>query len=161
MEPSGVTPVGQAVQGKHITNVTATATTEEAITESMTSAQKRKAEVEIQGRKSDNKKVRSTYTPKTQAKRPLRRSAAPGTPGTQSVDCQRSNMPAVNDDSAPVRMVEIRNCFEELGRNLASTLTKDFTKTITVVSNQVNTNTKNIEDIRSTIRQIKHEAHDN
>ena len=50
------------------------------------------------------------------------------------------------------------DCFEELGRNLSATLTKDFTKAITVVGDQVNTNTKNIESIRSAIRRIEEES---
>ena len=54
-----------------------------------------------------------------------------------------------------VKMNDIKDCFDKLGKNLSlsltETLTRDFTKAISVVGEQVKTNTSNIEEILSLI----------
>ena len=91
-------------KGRPVDDQVAQKVTAGAVIVSTTPAGKRKAEVEVQRKKTESKKVRTTYTPRTQAKRCLRKSAAP----TTSSEATRSTMQAMNKESAPIRMDDIR-----------------------------------------------------
>ena len=118
--------------------------------EEVTPARKRKAEVESDtGRKSDNKKLKPTYTPRTPASR----------------QCRRTTM-AEKKDARPVVMHELKDCLGDMAKKLSETLTKsltagltkDFTEAVSVVTESVAMNTKNIEAINGTIKRLENES---
>lgn len=69
-----------------------------------------------------------------------------------------------DDDNRPLRMNDIRGCFDELGKNLGASLTasltKDFTKAVSVVGDQVNSNKKEIENLKQQLTEISGRSKD-
>ena len=119
-----------------------------------TPARKRRADAEPEpSKKTDNsKKSRSTYTPKTQATKSLKKAA--GTP-IRTPNRREMASGGKEEDGRPLRMNDIKACFEDLGKSLSTSLTQDFTKAITVVGDRVNTNTRSIDEIRGAIKKLE------
>ena len=132
-------------------NQTASRPTVETPATGPTPTRKRKADLE--SKKGEVKKLKPTYTPRSQARRQLKKASVP-TP----VKNIQSKVMQNEDEPRPVMMNDLRSCFDELGKSLSSSLTKDFTRAISVVGDQVNNNTKNIESIRTAIKRIEEET---
>ena len=118
--------------------------------EEITPARKRKADGDTEtGKKSENKKLKPTYTPRTPAGR----------------QCRKTTM-AEKKDTRPVAMHELKDCLgdmtkkltETLTKSLTAGLTKDFTEAVSVVAGSVATNTKNIDAINGTIKRLESES---
>ena len=118
---------------------------------------KRKADKTAEAvRKTDPKKAKATYTPKSQAARTLRK-----TPRECLTTKERMEINTELADKS-VRVSELKGYFEDLGKSLSSSLTasltKDFTEAMGVVGERVKSNAENISKIQLTIKRIEEDT---
>ena len=121
-----------------------------------TPAKKRKAYAELNPtpnmRKADSKKVKTTYTPKTQS-RQLRKTTASS---SASAISGRMNE---NAEEGVVRRSKLKGYFDELGKSLGSSLTASltnyFTKAVGLLGERVNKNANNIEEMKESFRRME------
>ena len=131
----------------------------------VTPQRKRKAtgEDNLPRRAETNKKTRSTFTPKTQAGRPLKRTTPARSGKTTMNDIHDK---AETPQPRPVLMNELKDCLGEwtgklsdsLTKTLTAGLTRDFTKAVSVVAESVAKNTKNIDELQGAVKRIERDA---
>ena len=126
---------------------------------------KRKADDEENSRKSDHKKTKSTYTPRTQATKQLRRKTPSRTVANRTTMSEQKDKTDKSSER-PVMMNELKDCLSDWTGRLSDSLTKklttglsrDFSEAVSVVANSVAKNSKQIDELTLSIKRIENDA---
>lgn len=129
---------------------------------------KRKVEGDAEGRKGETKKVKATFTPRTQGAKILRKTAAPplNTP-TRGLENTRAKTMAAETNAAAENNKKpewLDGLSVALAKSLTTTLTatlteklsEDFKETLRGVDRRVNDNASSIGELKSEVDRIEH-----
>ena len=128
-----------------------------------TPARKRKAD-EDPKKPDSTKKIRPTFTPRSQGNKPKRYTPA----RREKMATEKTTEQAPTRQDRPVMMNELKDYMgdwttklsDKLTKTLTAGLTRDFSEAVSVVAGSVAVNTKNIEAINNTIKKIQKESND-